>query len=317
MLAGVSEPPLVIQTEHLHDEPAQWLAERCRLEKAAPDSARFAELLPEARALVIRTYTRVDEALLDRAPRLRVVGRAGVGLDNVDTTACARRGVVVLSTPEANTQAVVEYVLALALRALRPAAPLEHALPTEAWNALRARAIAPRQLGDLTCGILGLGRIGSRVAGVLRALGARVIYHDLRDIEPAQHRGAEPVGPDRLLAESDLLSVHVDARPQNRHLIGAPALARMKPDSVLLNTSRGFVVDAHALRAHLVAHPAALALIDVHDPEPITPDSPLLGLPNARLYPHLAAATQTAHKNMSWVVRDVWRVLEQGPEGAG
>ncbi len=273
------------------------------------DDPRFASLLAEADALLVRTYTRVDDALLARAPRLRVVARAGVGLDNVDVPACTRRGVRVVSTPGANTRAVVELVFAFLLDALRPRVFLDRALDPESWKSLRRELQAPRQLCDLTLGVVGLGKVGSGVARVAAAMDMRVIYHDLLDIPGADRAGAQPVALDDLLARSDVVSLHVDARPGNRHLIGAAQLALCRPDCIILNTSRGFVIDAAALAAFLRTHPGASAVLDVHDPEPFGPDYPLLGLPNAHLAPHIGAATATANRNMSWVVRDLWRVL--------
>jgi len=132
------------------------------------------------------------------------------------------------------------------------------------------------------------------------------------EIAPERRFGAISGSFEEVLARSDVLTLHPDGRASNRHLIDAAALASCKADVVLINTSRGFVVDADALAAFLRANPGAQALLDVHDPEPFGAGYPLLGLPNAQLSPHIAAATRTAHRNMSWVVREVWRVLGQG-----
>lgn len=298
-----------MQTEHLDAAAAAWLGQRCRLEAIGSDDPAFSARLAEADALVIRTYTRVDEALLARAPRLRVVGRAGVGLDNVDLPACARRGVAVVSTPDANTSAVVEYVVALMLDALRPRLFLHRAVAPGRWKGLRRELQARRQLCELTLGVYGLGKIGARVARVAGALGMRVIYHDLRAIEPAQRHGAEPVSRADLLGASDVLTVHVDGRGANRGLLDADAFGRLRGDVVFVNTSRGFVVDPLALAEFMIAHPAACALLDVHEPEPFDATYPLLDIANVHLAPHIASSTDLAQANMSWVVRDVWRVL--------
>ncbi|MCL4741256.1 MAG: hypothetical protein KJZ54_03545 [Phycisphaerales bacterium] len=309
--------PLVVQTEDLDPQPAAWLAERCELARCAPDDPRFAALLARAEGLIVRTYTRVDDALLQAAPRLRVVGRAGVGVDNIDVAACAARGVAVVNTPGANTRAVVEFVAAAMLDVLRPRAALDRPLPLDEWNRLRKSLEAERELAGLTLGVLGLGRIGSQVARLGAALDMRVRYHDLREIAPPDRHAAHPVPLGDLLASADVLSVHVDARPSNRGLLGEPEFARMKPDALLINTSRGFVVDAGACAAFLRANPRAAAVLDVHDPEPPGPSCPLWGLPNARLTPHAAGATRHAKREMSWVVRDVWRVLSgETPEHA-
>lgn len=309
-----SDGPLVIQTETLDPVAQAWLAERVRLEVCAPEEPRFAMLLAQAQGLVVRTYTRVDAALLERAPNLRVVGRAGVALENIDLAACRSRGVEVVHTPAANTQSVVEFVLAMLFDALRPRAYLEAPLVGQAWHQARQTLQAPHELAGLDVGVLGFGRIGSRVGRVLHALGCTVRYHDIRPIPPQERWGCVPVSLQELQAQSRVLSVHVDWRAENHHLIDESFLAALRPDCILVNTSRGLAVDPHALAAWLRANPQALALLDVHDPyEPVGPDHPLLGLPNARLTPHIAAATAPARLNMSWVVRDVVAVLEGRP----
>ena len=313
-----AQRPLVIQTEHLDAAAAAWLSERCELVVCPWErGTELQSLLPGAEGLLIRTYTRVDAALLDKAPRLKVVARAGVGLDNVDVEECHRRGVEVVSTPGANTRAVVELVTSYMIDSLRPRAFLQKALDGTTWNSTRKNLIAERQLSDLTLGIVGLGRVGSGVARVGAALDMRVLYTDLLDFIPERRFGATPASLEHLLREADVLTLHPDGRPGNRGMIGAAQLALCKPDVVLINTSRGFVLDAAALAAFLRKHPAAQAILDVHEPEPFGFGYPLLGLTNAHLSPHIAAATRTAHANMSWVVKDLWRVLcGEKPENA-
>ncbi len=305
--------PLVIQTEHLDAAPARWLEERCRLEVCRTDDPRFEPLAREAQALLVRTYTRVDDSLLARCPRLRVVARGGVGLDNIDLAACARRGVRVVSTPDANSAAVVEYVLALLLDATRPRAFLDGPLDPEAWRAARRDLTAARQLCQLTLGIWGFGRIGQRLARAAAGLNMPVIYHDLLEIPPGQRHGASPVDRQELCARADVVSVHVDGRESNRGLISTDALGRMKSDVIIINTSRGFVVDARALADFMIGHPAAQALLDVHEPEPFEATYPLLDIPNVHLSAHIASCTRLAQENMSWVVRDLWAVLSGDP----
>lgn len=302
---------LALQTEQLEPGPAAWLADRCELvECAHTDTARLNELLPRAAALIVRTYTQVNTALLDRAPGLKVVARAGVALENIDLGACEARGIRVVHTPGANTRAVVEFVTAFMLDALRPRPCLTQAVPDARWHELRKEHTAKRQLSDLTLGLWGFGRIGSAMARVASALEMRCLYNDLLDIPPARRAGAKPVEPGTLVRESDILSIHVDYRPANRRLVNAKTLSELRSDAVFINTSRGLVVDPAALAQAMRSRHRAVACIDVHDPtEPITPDYPLLGLPNVRLTPHLASGTETAKTNMSWVVRDVWRVL--------
>jgi phosphoglycerate dehydrogenase-like enzyme len=316
----------VVLSEHLNDGAAAWLAERVELVRQPHEDAEaLRHELAAAEGLIVRTYTIVDDALLDAAPALRVVARAGVGLDNIDLDACRRRGVRVVHTPDANTQAVLEYVWALIFDALRPRLSLNEPISPEDFHRHRRENVG-QQAGDWTLGVLGMGRIGRRVAEVGRAFGLRVQGHDL--LSPAElgldpgsaagGSGVEFVEPGRLWAESDLLTIHVDGRPENRHLIDAGVLEQLKPTCLLLNTSRGMVIDPAALAgwAERVVGQGSGAVLDVHDPEPPPADYPLWGLSNVRLLPHLASRTDRAMRNMSWVVRDVVRVLQgEEPEG--
>lgn len=312
----MSSAPLVVLAEPLEPEPAAWLAQRCRLVRIGQKDPDFGNRIERAHALIVRTYTRVDAPLLARAPALRVVARAGVGLDNIDLQACRDRGISVVHTPHANTTAVVEHVFRAILHIVRPALTIHpENVPRDQseWRALREASVTPRQVSDLTLGVVGLGRVGGRVARTARAFDMRVFFCDLLDFPVAQRHGAQPLDFHRLLRECDLVSLHVDGRPANRGLIDAPELATLKHDAILVNSSRGFVVNTSALAHWLLAHPHARAVIDVHDPEPFDHAYPLLGLPNAILTPHTASATRTAKINMSWVVRDVWRVLSGEP----
>lgn len=296
--------PRVVVAETLHPEPLAWLGKRCKISTDLND-----ETLRDAEALIVRTYTRVDAALLERAPCLRVVGRAGVGTDNIDTQACTARGVRVVCTPEANTTAVVEYVLSAIFASVRPLTLSAGGETREKWVRAREDAITERELSECVVGVWGMGRIGSAVARALAGLAREVVYHDLRAIPADARFGATPVSRDELLAGSDILTLHVDGRESNRHLVGAEELRALKADALLINASRGMVVDAAALATHLCAHPGAGAVLDVHEPEPIAPDSPLLGLPNALLTAHVGAATTKAKLAMSWVVRDLWDAI--------
>ena len=307
-----SEKPLILVTEKLADAPLAWLKRVARVTEAAPDTEAFLAAASGALGLVVRTYTTVDDALLARLPALRVVGRAGVGVDNIDLGACARRGVMVVNTPDANTQAVVEYVLCLLCDALRPRVFLDRALDLQAWNAARSEIAAQRQMSELTLGILGVGRIGTRLAQVAAAIGFHVLLHDVRDIDASQCGGGEIVPLSRLLAESHVISIHVDGRPSNRNFLNADRLTQLRPDVLLINTSRGMVLPASDLARFLGANPLARAILDVHDPEPIAANCPLLGLRAAFLAPHLASRSETAMENMSWVVRDVVTVARGG-----
>ena len=310
-------PPLVLVTEGSDARPLAWLRERCRVVEATVDSAAFGQHVGEAQGLVVRTYTKVNEALLGRAPRLKVVGRGGVGLENIDVAACRRRSVEVVYTPDANTIAVGDFVIGLMLQLLRPWAIFrERAYEPKEFKRIRD-TVRGRQLDELTLGILGLGRVGRRVGHIAASgFGMHVIYNDVVDFEKTGNAPAflaRAVDKTTLYRESDVLSLHVDMRPGNENLVGREQLALMKPTSVLINTSRGEVLDADALAGAIRANRLSGAALDVFAPEPPPPDFPLLGLPNVILTPHLAARTYTAIENMSWVVRDVAEVLEGRP----
>ncbi len=316
-MPAAPDPPLptVLVAEPLDDRPAAWLARHARVIHAdTGQPAALAAALAQADGLVVRTYTRVDDTLLDRAPGLRVVGRGGVGLDNIDLDACRRRGVCVVSTPDANTQAVVEYVFALILDALRPRTSIDAAATADRFHELRRTEVGT-QLDTLSLGILGFGRIGKRMGQVAAAIGMKVLVNDLlpeAQLRPKVNYDFDCVDKTALYAGADILSIHVDGRAANRHLIDADALAQLKPSCLLINAARGMLVDAAALADWARRHQAdgARAILDVHDPEPPPPDYPLHALPNVRLLPHLAARTATALENMSWVVRDVVAVLQ-------
>jgi phosphoglycerate dehydrogenase-like enzyme len=308
----MAEPPLVLVTEDSDPTPLAWLRERARVVEAAPGSPEFDAALPDAHGLVVRTYTRVNAALLERCPRLKVVGRGGVGLENIDVPACRARGVEVVYTPDANTLAVGDFVIGLALQLLRP------------WAFFRDRAYEPGefkrlrntlrgvQLDELTFAILGMGRVGRRVGHLAaNGFGARVIYNDLLDVQPHLTFAATAVDKPTLFRDADVITLHVDMRRGNEHLVGAPLLSLMKPTAILINTSRGEILDAAALAAAIRSKAIAGAAIDVFDPEPPPADYPLLGFDNVLLTPHMAARTHTAIENMSWVVRDVVEVLNR------
>jgi phosphoglycerate dehydrogenase-like enzyme len=305
----------VVLTEHLDEAAAGWLAAQVTLVRQShEDPAALRRELADAAGLVVRTYTQVTEDLLADAPQLRVVGRAGVGLDNIDLDACRRRGVRVVHTPDANTQAVVEYAWALILDALRPRMYLKGQVTAATFHDMRRACLADHQLGELTLGVLGMGRIGRRVARVGAVLGMRVLAHDLippTELGLTDGCPAQFVDAAALWREADILTIHIDGRPSNRHFINADVLGRLKATCTLINTARGIVVDSAALAAwarQTAAH-GGRAVLDVHDPEPPPPDYPLWGLSNVRLLPHLASRTATAMANMSWVVRDVANVL--------
>ena len=301
---------MCLVTEPIDQDALDWLSQRADIVCAQQGDRAFDAALSNASGLIVRTYTTVDKAVLDHAPNLKVIGRGGVGLDNIDLEACRDRGITVVNTPAANRQAVVEYVTSILGHVLRPL-PVTINTPDDliAWRAQRTAWTVDRQMSDRTLGVLGLGAIGRRVAAVAMAIGMRVIHHDLLEIPPEACGGSTPVSADELFSTSDVLTIHVDGRSRNRGFVGEALLGRLVEGAVLINTSRGFVVDGPALARVLRQRPGVQAVLDVHAVEPIPEGDPLLGLSNAYLLPHLASRTMAAQRAMSWVVRDVWEAL--------
>lgn len=312
--ASMKDIPLVLVTEGSDATPLTWLKENARVIEASPETAEFEAALPEVVGMVVRTYTKVNSALLARCPKLKVVGRGGVGIENIDVKACRAHGVEVVYTPDANTLAVGDFVFGYALQLLRPWAFFkDRVYAAKEFKAIRntQRGV---QLNELTLGILGMGRVGRRVGSIgANGFGMRVIYHDLLDVQSQLTFPATPVELHTLFREADIVSLHVDMKPGNENLVGHTLLSLMKPTAILINTCRGEVLDDHALANAIRDQKIAGAAIDVFDPEPPTADYPLLGFDNVLLTPHMAARTHTAIENMSWVVRDVVNVINGQP----
>ncbi len=306
--------PVVLIPEPLAQAPLDWLSERARI--IHPESQTISDdELAQADALIVRTYTKVDRSLLDRAPNLRVIARAGVGLDNIDLDACKSRSIPVVHTPAANTEAVVEYVLSMMLGALRPIVQLDHQIDPSQWGSFRDDAITPGTCVGTSLGIIGMGRIGQRVARCATALGMKPMYNDLIQIDPDNRHGASPQNLDTIARDCQVITIHIDGREENRKILDETFFNQLRDDVILINASRGMVMDTQAAAHFAQTHPSATLILDVHDPEPIPEDSLLWSLPNVTLTPHIAAGTRQAKEAMSWVVRDVVHVLNaEAPE---
>ncbi|WP_262347438.1 phosphoglycerate dehydrogenase [Nocardioides dongxiaopingii] len=247
----------------------------------------------EADAVVVRSATRVDAEVLAAARHLKVVARAGVGLDNVEVRAATMAGVMVVNAPSANTVSAAELAVGLMLAAARHVSPAHAALRAGEWRRSRYTGT---ELYEKTVGIVGLGRIGVLVAQRLAAFGMDVIAHDpYVQAGRAAQVGVRLVDLDTLVAESDFMSVHLPRTAETIGLIGAEQLAAARPGLVLVNAARGGIVDEAALYDALTSGRVAAAGIDVFASEPCT-DSPLLGLENVVATPHLGASTAEAQE---------------------
>ncbi len=259
-----------------------------------PDRHALIALLEGVDGALTLLTDRVDGDLLDRCPSIRVVSNLAVGHDNIDVAACTARGVAACTTPNVLTQTSAEFAIALLMAVARQVVPAARAAREGDWKTWYPFRFLGRDLAGATLGIVGLGRIGSAVAEMATALGMRVVYSGGTPTD--RYTSLEL---DDLLETADIVSLHVPATPATRHLIDARALARMKPDAILINTARGAVVDTAALVATLDAGRLFGVGLDVTDPEPLPPDHPLYRYDRVTIVPHIASATETTRRRMS------------------
>jgi D-3-phosphoglycerate dehydrogenase len=268
-------------------------------------------LLPDYDALVVRSQVQVDAELIAAGSRLVVIGRAGVGVDNVDLDAATRAGITVVNAPTGNTIAAAEHTLALLYGVARKTAAADASVRRGEWT--RAR-FTGRELRGRTLGIVGLGKIGQAIAVRARAMEMVVVSSDpFVTAEQAANHGVELVDFETLLARADVVTVHVPLTRQTRALIGRDAIAKLKPGSIVLNVARGGVVDEAAVAEALASGHLGGAGIDVFEHEPPT-ESPLLDAPNTLLTPHLGASTEEAQVLVAEeVAQQVLDVLDGRP----
>ncbi|MEU9075425.1 hydroxyacid dehydrogenase [Kitasatospora sp. NPDC004745] len=279
------------------------------------DRAALLAAVPAADALIIRSATRVDREVIEAAPRLRIVARAGVGLDNVDTAAAAAAGVAVANAPESNTTSVAELVVGLIIASLRRIPAATASVRAGEWQ--RA-AFGGTELAGKTVGILGFGRIGRLVARRLAAFDMRIECHDpYVSAEAAAEHGAHAVPLDELMRNADVLTVHLPRTPETVGIVGDAELRLAKPGLLVVNTSRGGIVDEAALALALKEQRIAGAALDVFEIEPPL-GSPLVGLDTVLATPHIGAGTREAQLRAGQdAVRAVRAALSGGPGAAG
>ena len=248
--------------------------------------------LARAHALLVRSDTKVTPERIARAPALRIIGRAGTGVDNIDVDAATRHGVLVLNAPGANTISAAEHTIALLLALQHRIVGAAASMTEGRWE--RARLGGTESYGKCL-GLVGFGRIGARVAEIARALGMRVVAHDpLLPPERLAEGGAEPLALDALLATADVVSLHLPLTEDTRHLIDRARLAAMKRGAILVNAARGGLIDADALLDAVESGQIGGAALDVFEIEPLPADSPLRRSERLLLTPHLAASTREA-----------------------
>ena len=292
----MSAKPIVVLTNPIHPQLMPSLEKQCEV-VLAPDTKpeTLARLMPEAEGLVVRAQ--LAPSLFDHAPKLRAVVRHGVGLDMIPVDAATARGIPVANLPGSNTQAVAEYCLAAMLHLRRRLAAMDIVLRNQGWAAARPLADNGTELRGSTCGIVGVGAVGRRLAEIASALGMHVMGLTRRpETLPAHVKG---VDKRTLLKHSDVLVLCCPLNDETRGLIDAASVALMKPDALLINVSRGPVIEVAAVLAALHEGRLGGAALDVHDRQPLTGKEALFDAPNLLLTPHVAGITGTSMRAMS------------------
>ena len=305
--------PRVLLTDAIHPQLQPVLQAQCDV-VLAPDAsaATLARLVADADGLIVRNKLPPD--LFDHAPRLRAVVRHGVGLDLIPVEAATARGIPVANLPGSNTTAVVEYVVAAMLQLRRNLSAIDARLRHDGWAAARPLADAGIELCGSVCGIVGVGAIGARVAGVAAALGMRVVALTRSPGKLPPHiRAADKA---TLFAQADVVVLSCALNDDTRGLVDAATLASMKHDAVIINVSRGAVIDTLAVVAALRAGRLGGAALDVHDRQPLTGDEPVFDAPNLLLTPHVAGISATSLHAMSRGAVDTMLALLRGERPA-
>ncbi|MBD1922081.1 phosphoglycerate dehydrogenase [Microcoleus sp. FACHB-831] len=254
-------------------------------------------IMPEYDALMIRSGTQVTKEMIEAGTQLKIIGRAGVGVDNVDVTAATRAGIVVVNSPEGNTIAAAEHALAMMLSLSRYIPDANQSVKNGQWD---RKSFTGVEVYKKTLGVVGLGKIGSHVATVAKAMGMKLLAYDpFISIERADELGCRLVDLDLLFREADYITLHIPKTPETTHLINAEALATMKPTTRIINCARGGIIDEAALAEALTNGTIAGAALDVFETEPLK-ESPLKQLAKQLiLTPHLGASTAEAQVNVA------------------
>lgn len=260
------------------------------------------QIIPEYDALIVRSETKVDADVLAAATKLKVVGRAGMGVDNIDVKAATRRGIIVMNTPGANSIATAEQTMALMLAVSRHTAVAHTSLKAGEWN--RSQYVGTELYGK-TLGVIGFGRIGRLVAKRAQSFGMEILAFDPFVSESvARDLGVTLVDLDDLYAQSDYITLHTAMTPETAKMINAAALAQMKKGVTIVNVARGKLIDEVALAEALKSGQVKAAAVDVFSAEPPPADHPLLGLPNVLHTPHLGASSEESQRAVATEIAD-------------
>ncbi len=290
---------VVVVADRMHPAGVALLENESQIEvvPVAGEPDRLPGELERAHALLVRSDTTVTEELMAGAPRLSLIGRAGVGVDNIDVEAATRRGIAVLNAPGANTVSAAEHTVALLLSLLRKIPWAATSMEKGRWD---RKQFPGTELRGKRLGLVGLGRVGVHVASIARAFGMKVVAHDPYLPEArARDMGITLLGLDEVLETADVVSLHAPLTDETRGIMNRERLAKMKPTAVVVNAARGALVDDDALLEALERGTLAGAALDVFEPEPLDSDSPLRQADKVLLTPHLAASTSEAQERVA------------------
>lgn len=263
------------------------------------------EKVRDVEGLLSLLTDKIDAELMDNAPKLRVISNNAVGFDNIDVAEATRRGIIVGNTPGVLTDTTADFAFALMMAASRRVVEADKAVRAGKWKTWGPMIFLGQDIHGATLGIIGLGRIGAAVARRAKGFGMKLLYFDVaRQKQLEDELGVQYVELDKLLAESDFVTIHTDLTPQTHHLISAKQFEKMKRTSILVNTARGPIVDNMALYEALRDGKIAYAALDVTDPEPLPPDHPLLTLHNVIIAPHIASASVATRTKMALMAAD-------------
>ncbi|MCD6189870.1 MAG: D-2-hydroxyacid dehydrogenase [Thermococcus sp.] len=259
-----------------------------------PDQEKLKELVRDVSAIIVRSKPKVTKEIIDAAPNLKVIARAGVGLDNIDVEYAKSKGIEIVNAPAASSRSVAELAIALIFNVARKIAFADRKMREGVWAKKQCMGF---ELEGKTLGVIGFGRIGYSVAKMASAIGMKILIYDVnKDYERAREVGGKFVELEELLKNSDVVTIHVPLLESTYHLINEERLKLMKPTAVLINTSRGAVVDTNALVKALQEGWIAGAGLDVFEEEPLPKDHPLTKLDNVVLTPHIGASTVEAQE---------------------
>jgi len=301
--------PKVYVTRLLPKEAMERIHSSCEAKvwegELPPPREILLENVVDIEGLLSLLTDKIDAELMSRAPKLKVVSNCAVGFDNIDIQEATKRGIAVGNTPGVLTDTTADFAFALLMAAARRVVEGDKLVRSGKWKTWGPMILLGQDVHGATLGILGLGRIGSAVARRAKGFGMKIIYSDVvRNKQAESELGIEYVDIDSLLARSDFITIHVNLTPETLHLIGPKQFEKMKRTMILVNTSRGPIVDNMALYEALRSGKIAFAALDVTEPEPIPVDHPLLTLDNVIVVPHIASASVATRTKMGLMAAD-------------